>query len=361
MKILVVKLSDMGDVLTVTPALRALRESFGDAHIAILVPPTSAEVIRDSPLVDDVIVFDKFRFDTLHDALRLGSLGSGIQLFWRLRREKFDAVLLMHHLTTMWGALKHALLTLSTGARQRVGLDNSRGCFLTQKVKDYGFGYRHEVEYWLEVAKLLGATTEEVQLEVALSPEDEDFATHHLPPANGRPLVAIHPGSGGYSQARRWPPTGFARVAQELVRLYEANIVLVGGGEERELGQQVARDIDPQPINLVGLTTIKQLAAVLQRCQLFIGNDSGIMHLATAVGAPVVAIFGPSNPKAWGPWPGEEANAIVIRLDLACSPCLYVDGRIGNRKGCEPMACLEGIEPEMVLKAARSILSPYER
>ena len=361
MKILVVKLSDMGDVLTVTPALRALRESFDDAHITILVPPTSAAVIRGSPLVDDVLVFDKFPFDAPRDALRLRSLGSGIDLFRRLWREKFDVVLLMHHLTTRWGAVKHALLTLATGARQRVGLDNGRGWFLTQRAKDHGFGHVHEVEYWLEVAKLLGANTEEAHLEVALSPEDEHFAIHHLPSAEGRPLVAIHPGSGGYSRARRWSSAGFARVAKELVRLYDATIVLVGGGEERELVQQIARDLDPQPINLVGLTTVKQLAAVLHRCQLFIGNDSGVMHLATAVGTPVVAIFGPSNPKAWGPWPGPKGKARVVRLDLPCSPCLYVDGRVGNRKGCEAMTCLEDIKPEMVLKAALPILSSYER
>jgi len=357
MKILVVKLSDIGDVLTVTPALRALRESLKDAHITILVPPHSAEVIRGSHLVDDVLVFDKLRFD----ALRLSALISGIQLFRKLRRARYDAVLLMHHLTTRWGALKHAFLTLATGAKQRLGLDNGRGWFLTQRVNDRGFGHLHEVEYWLEVTKLLGATTDDQQLEIALSLEDEEFAIQHLSADQDRPLVAIHPGSGGYSRARRWSPEGFSTVARELVRLYNATIVLVGGSEEVELGRQIAKVLDPQPINLVGLTTIKQLAAVLQRCQLFIGSDSGVMHLAMAVGTPVIAIFGPSNPRAWGPWPGRKGMASVIRLDLPCSPCLYVDHRLGNREGCATMSCLREIEPEIVLKAAQNVLSAYER
>jgi len=354
----VIKLSDVGDVLTVTPALRALRQSFPGAHIDALVPPNSAPVLVGSPLVDGILISRKFRYEGLLDALRPGVLAEALYLLSKLHSFRYDTTVILHHLTTCWGALKYAALALASGAKVRIGLDNGRGWFLTHRACDHGFGAKHEVEYWLDVVALLGARTDDPSLEMAIREEDEAFVNAQIPMTDDqRPLVAIHPGSGGYSLARRWDAEGFARVADALVERYGARIVLVGTPADGI--SKVASLMHSEAVNLEGKTTLKRLAAVLRRCDLFIGADSGVMHLACAVGTPVVAIFGPSNHKAWGPWMprGEEqGRAVVVRADLPCSPCSYVGFSVGRREGCKARTCMRLVTPEMVLGAAAKLL-----
>ena len=347
-RILVVKLSDIGDVLTATPALRALRESFPAARLDALVPPNSASVLAESSLVDDVIIFDKFQYDSPFDTFKPSSLAALVRFARDLRRQRYDCLVVLHHLTTRWGALKYAALALASGAKVRVGLDNGRGWFLTHRAHDDGFGSRHEVEYWLDVVGAIGAVTENTSLEMTIGENDQ------IPMTNDQyPLVAIHPGSGGYSLARRWDPERFARVADALVEHHDARIVLVGTPADGV--SQVAKLMRSEAVNLEGKTNLSQLAAILKRCDLFIGADSGVMHLASAVGAPLVAIFGPSNHHAWGPWP-RDGRHVILRADLLCSPCSYVGFSVGQREGCEAMICMKAITPEMVLAAAEALL-----
>jgi heptosyltransferase-2 len=345
---LVVKLFDIGDVLTATPALRALQESFPAARLEALVPPNSSPILAGSPLVDDVIVFDKFQYDRLIDAFKPSSLADLVRFARDLRRQRYDCLVILHHLTTRWGTLKYAALALTSGARVRVGLDNGRGWFLTHRVRDHGFGAKHEVEYWLDVVGTIGAETEDTALEMATGENDQ------IPTSNDQcPLVAVHPGSGGYSLARRWSAEGFARVADALVKRHGAHVILVGTPADGV--SQVASLMRSEVVNLEGKTNLKQLAAILKRCDLFIGADSGVMHLAAAVGTPLVAIFGPSNHRAWGPWP-RDGRHIILRADLPCSPCSYVDHSVGQREGCQAMTCMRMITPQMVLAAAERLL-----
>jgi heptosyltransferase-2 len=346
--ILIVKLSDIGDVLTATPALRALRESFPAARLEALIPPNSAPILAESPLVDGVIVFDKFQYDRPIDALKPSSLAALVRFACDLRRQRYDCLVILHHLTTRWGTLKYAALALTSGAKVRAGLDNGRGWFLTHRVPDHGFGARHEVEYWLDVVRTIGAVTEDTSLETAIGENDQ------IPMTNDQhPLIAIHPGSGGYSLARRWSAEGFAQVADALVERHGARIVLVGTLADGV--SQVASLMRSEAVNLEGKTNLGQLAGILKRCDLFIGADSGVMHLAAAVGTPLVAIFGPSNHCAWGPWP-RDGHHIILHADLPCSPCSYTGYRVGRREGCEAMTCMKAITPEMVLAAAERLL-----
>ncbi len=354
-RILVVKLADMGDLLTATPALRALRESFPHCRIEALVTPHSAPILEGASLVDEVLTFEKHLYDSPLSTAKPTSLWSIMRLWRDLRSRRYDWLFILHHLTTRWGTLKYAGLALSAGARERVGLDNGRGWFLTQRVKDLGFGGRHEVEYWLEVVGLVGAKTENLSFAVSEGAVEEAQA---LLRGSGRwresvPLVAIHPGSGEYSLARRWPPDRFAQVADALTEGYGTQVALVGGPDEAELTQSVASLMRYKAIDLGGKTSIPVLAALLRLSRLFVGNDSGVMHLASAVGTPVVAIFGPSNPLAWGPWgPSHE----VVQVDLECSPCIYRGFQLGNIEGCENPECINRVSPEVVLAAAGRLL-----
>ncbi len=354
-RILVVKLADMGDLLTAIPALRALRESFPQTRIDALVTPHSAPILEGLPLVDEILTFEKHRYDSPLSTVMPSSLWGIIRLWRNLRSRNYDWLFILHHLTTLWGTLKYAGLALSSGAKERIGLDNGRGWFLTQRVKDLGFGGRHEVEYWLEVVGQVGARTE--NLELPLSEEAMEEA-HLLLEGSGRwregvPLVAIHPGSGEYSLARRWPPDRFAQVADALMERHGIQVALLGGPDEAELTQRVASLMRYEAIDLGGKTSIPLLAALLRLSRLFVGNDSGVMHLASAAGTPVVAIFGPSNPLAWGPWGSSHE---VVQIDLECSPCIYRGFQLGRLEGCENPECINGVRLAMVLAAAERLL-----
>ncbi|HDN78934.1 MAG TPA: glycosyltransferase family 9 protein [Chloroflexi bacterium] len=350
--ILVVKLSDIGDVLTATPALRALRVSFPEAKIDALVPPGSAPVLANSPLADEVIVFNKFAYDHPGEALKPANLLAALRLGRELRHRHYDAIVLLHHLTTWWGVVKYAALALTLGAPIRAGLDNGRGFFLTHSVPDKGFGYRHEVEYCLDVVRILGAESEGQEMEFYPSDEDERWAEKALRGLK-RPIVAIHPGSGGYSPARRWDLERFAELGDRLAFEGGASIVLIG--TKADGVSKVARLMHHPHINLEGRTSLGQLGALLKRCDLFVGADSGVMHLAAAMRTPLIALFGPTNPDAWGPWTPYSPSQ-VIRIPLPCSPCSYV-GFTLNRRGCPARECMKGISVERVLKASLALLS----
>src|SRR5437763_10689775 len=155
-RMLVVKLASLGDLLTITPALRALRTSFPSAHIGVLTTPASAPALRGLDTFDEVMIFDKFAFDRPSEAVH--SLPRALGLARDLRADGWDTLVLLHHLTTPFGIAKYAALSFGSGASRRVGLDNGRGAwFLTQSALDRGFGWRHEVDYWLDVVGVLGA------------------------------------------------------------------------------------------------------------------------------------------------------------------------------------------------------------
>ncbi len=380
--ILVVKMAGIGDLLLATPALRSLRETYPQAQIDLLVTPASAGLLNDWEVIDRVIVLDKYLFDypqqIIKNPLNLRRLA---RLWHDLHEGHYDAVLLLHHLTLPFGRLKHQLLMRATGAKWRVGLDNGHGWFLNVRVKDKGFGVLHEAEYSLAVAEAVGATTNDKRLTVPLSEEERQQAqqllneivgaSHFVPtpstqqfiaPSNtiNRPIIAIHPGSGTYSTARRWAPERFAQLADTLFHDVGGELLLMGGPEEAELHQQIMSMMHSgMPVHsLTGKGNIKVAAAVLELVDLFVGNDSALMHLAVAASTPTVAIFGLTNSKAWGPFTGgvPEKQAVVVSLDLPCMPCFYRGHDLGTPEGCATRDCLALLGVDPVAVAARRLL-----
>ena len=344
-RFLVVKLADIGDVLTATPALAALRQSYRAPRIDLLTTPQAAAVAPAS-LVDEVLTAPRALLSRAKDAPPLA------RLLLRLRRGRYDSVLFLHHLTLRSGVVKYRLLAAAAGAPVLAGLDNGRGGWLTHPVVDLGFGAHHEVDYWLQVAAALGARPAGGQLVPCFSDHDAVVAGQHLAGLVGRFRVVIHPGSGGYSLARRWDPDKWAAVADALAERWNAAIILVGTASDGVEAVQAA--MRTPALSLAGQTTLGQLAAVLARSDLFLGADSGVMHLAAAAGVPVVALFGPSNHQAWRPWTPAGRSA-VVRLGMACSPCSYVGHSVGQRDGCWHRSCLADLQPEQVLAAVESL------
>jgi ADP-heptose:LPS heptosyltransferase len=398
--ILVVKLATIGDLLLATPSLRALRETYPHARIDLLVTPASAGLLDGWELIDRVIMLDKYLFDYPQQLLKNPRNLLRLRPLWHnLRDGNYDAVLLLHHLTLFFGRLKHQVLMRATGAKWRVGLDNGHGWFLNVRVKDNGFGAMHEADYNLAVAKAAGATTNDKRLTVPISVEERKQArrliqetdlagefylagtsparieqnvvagftparpsspTNTEQPLIKHPIIAMHPGSGGYSTARRWAPERFAQLADRLFHDAGGQLILVGGPEETELHRQIIELMQSEmPVrSFAGKGNIRVAAAILEQADLFVGNDSGLMHLATAVGTPTVGIFGLTNSDAWGPYLGgvQGQQVVVVKLDLPCMPCFYRGHDLGTPEGCMTRDCLAMLGVEPVATAARRLL-----
>lgn len=346
-RILLLLFGDLGDTLLTVPAVRALRLRFPNARLIVLSKELPAQILQELELVDAAIVVDKHLFDRPSSLLRPRSWLEIVGLWWRLRRERADTAVLFHHLVTRWGALKFALLTLASGARRRAGIDNGRGWFLTESVTDRGFGDRHEAQYFLDVAALLGAEGE-LRLEAPVTDRDRCEAEELLASVESEPLIAIHPGTGWYGPGRRWSSAGFIRAAQLSLEQSGGTCVVVGTSQEQHETDEVAAALGSRAINLAGKTSVGVLGAVLERCVVTIANDGGVAHLSAAVGTPVVAIFGPSNDRAWRPLLGT-----VVASNLACRPCFYREYERGLPNGCSTRECLALVTPQMVAAAAR--------
>lgn len=344
-RILLVQLADIGDLILSTPAMSTLRAARPEAHLALLTTTHSAPVVEGTGLVDEIIRFERKRFNSSRAFFQPGNL----RRVFNLRSGHYDTLVFFHHFTLKAGTPKFALIALATGAKRRVGLENGNGWFLTDRVPDSGFGEKHQAEYWLELVGLLGADT---QLRKAVVTTDLQVSAANPVPAPARRVV-IHPGGGGYSLARRWDAPAFAAVADRLQQEHGAQIVLVGGPNDN--GEAVRQAMKSDLLDLTGKTSLPQLAGVLESADLFIGAESGVMHLAAASGTPTLAIFGPGNPDAWGPWT-PESHSVVLRSRPECSPCSYVGHGVGLREGCVAHTCMRMVTVEKVVKAAGEML-----
>lgn len=341
-RILLVQLADIGDLITTTPAITALREAQPDAHLTLLTSTHAAPVIETTDLVDDIVTLDR---QNINGSLAFFRPANLRQIF---ALGKYDTVVFFHHFTLKPGTLKFALIGKATRAAQRIGIDNGNGWFLTERVPDHGYGAKHQVRYWLDLVGKLGADNADRPQRITQS--DYALPTHH------GLRVVIHAGSGGYSLARRWEPQKFAVVADRLIAERQAQVILVGGKNDDVTAVKTA--MQHTPIDLSTKTTLSELAGVIAQCDLYIGADSGVSHIAASVDVPVVAIFGPSNYDAWSPW-GEQVG--IVRSAPLCSPCSYVGHGIGLREGCPARTCMRMVTPEDVLHAVDQVLHnrPY--
>lgn len=373
-RILVVKLADIGDVLLLAPALRALRERYPRARIDVLTTRNGQQALSRSRFHDEILLFDKQRFDRPGQSASPGALRAGLALFFRLRRGTYDTIIMPNHLPTAWGTLKFALLALLSGAPRRVGLDNGRGWFLTHAAPDRGFGAAHEREYWLRVVAQLDAVASSDRPVFNLTADDRARAAEILHRAGVKPdqaIVAIHPTTGKYASSRQWPPDRFAAVADRLADQHGAAIVLLGGPDAVDATADVARRMSGPAITLAGETSLPVSGAILAASDLVIANDSALAHLAGALERPLLTLFGPSNEAAWAPYGAEPivlplentstpdfwSRAVTVRCSDPHAPCLYVGFSAGNPDGCPGCHCMSGVDVARISQIASRLLT----
>ncbi len=338
-RILVIRLDRIGDVVLSTPVLQALRQHAPHAFIAMMVRPACRELLETHPYLNEVIVYDK---EGKHR-----SAWATIQFARRLRRYDFDAALVLHPSNrSHWMPWLAQIPT-------RIGYDRKNGWLLTNRLPHRKQeGSRHEAVYTLELLAPLGIpVTANPRPVVPVSPRavqrvNEVFSEASVQPADT--LVAIHPSASCIS--KRWMPQRFAAVADRLITELKVRVCLIAGPEDALHAHQVMDAMRHPAINLAGRLSVGELAALLQRCRLLISNDSGPVHIAAAVGTPVVDIFGRNqrglSSQRWGPL-GEEH--VVLHKEVGCVACLAHNCDI-------EFLCLTSLSTDEVYRAATSVL-----
>jgi len=366
-KILLIKLSAVGDVIHTIPVLNKLRRRYPAAQLDWLVTPAIAELLRHNPAISNVIEFAR---EDWSRPWTLAPFASYARLAASLRATRYDLVVDMH------GQFRTALLTLATGAPARIGFDRPRASvwdasprkFSREARKHAWQGARegswlaythhipvptldmHAVDRYLNVGPLLG-----------LADGAPDFSFPIPPAANARVdmLLRSHAGVGGIDgglvtmapgtiwETKHWGSDKFAEVARYFMRKGFA-VALMGTRRERAVCEAVAR-LAPGVVDVAGETTLSELAALIRRSTISVTNDSGPMHLAVALDRPVVSIFGPTDPIWIGPYGRADA---VLQAKLACSPCF-----LRQLSRCRyDHACMHNVSASAVIERAEAIL-----
>ncbi len=344
-RLLVVRPDHLGDLLFLTPALRALRAAFPRAEIVALVGPWGAEVLQHNPWVDRVLAFPFPWFDRRPRRSAFDAAHRLWRLVRRLRDERFDCAL-SFRADFWWGALALAL----AGIPVRVGFAHPLvSPLLTHRCLDPG--PLHEVERNLVLLTRLGVPAAPGPLEFSTSRAERQAARDLLARAGvppGAPFLVVHPGAGGYG--KHWTVEGWAAVVRAL-QAEGWRVVLTGGAAERALTAAIQAQLTRPVVDLAGQTSLGVLAAVLQRAALVLGPDCGPLHLAVALGTPTVHLFGPSDPTRFGPY-GPPDRHLVVRAAVTCPACQ----RYGYTPDQDhPHICMAAITPEMVLAAVRAL------
>lgn len=333
--ILVIKLRYIGDVLLATPVLRALREAFPQARLTMAVNRGTEEILTGNPDLTEVLVVDR------------GGVGADLRFLGEIRRQRFDCVI------DLTDGDRSAMMAWASGAPVRIGFNAEhrwRGLLYTLIVTSSSV---HRVERDLAAVRALGIEPKTDLPILNLSPQEEHEAAELLEEigaesangVGGRPLVLLHPGARYWFKA--WPAERFAELADRLTDAYRCQILVGGADQDGDMVDRIRTHARCDLKVLAGRVDLRQFAAVVKRCAVFIGNDTGAMHIAAAMGTPIVALFGPSRPAEWGP---RGRDIAVLYKGLDCRPCFHPTCRRGEDN------CMRQISVEEVFAAARRFL-----
>src|SRR5579883_723901 len=353
-RILVLRLDLIGDLVLSLTVVRLLKKTYPDAEIDLLAVPASGAIAWHDPDLHEVIGYDPNIWRRPQALLRGKNWREARALLKRLRARRYDLAV------SVFGPWAGTLAVLS-GAPRRVGFGReSYFGFMTDNVpgRHWKPGDRkHEVDYCLQLAQKAGAavTPEDRVPRLFVEPEARQAVERLLSEAGvqedeNRPLIACHVSSNN-GQSKRWPLPYWATLLDRLIREQHARVVLTGAPIDLPLIEEVTKRMQERPINLAGKTSLPQLAALLQRADLMISGDSGPMHIAAAVGTPLIAIHGPTDPAQSGPI---SPKATILRSPIWCSPCY----RAKNTADCRfyTTQCMKNITPSQVFEVAREKL-----
>jgi len=330
-KILVRGVNWIGDAVMTMPALRAIRQAYPGSAMSLLVNPSVAPLFVRNPNIDEVILYED-RFRKLLGKLRLVNT---------LRKMSFSEAILLQN------AFDAALISFLARIPERIGYDrDSRGYLLTKRVPFNNDDRKvHHIEYYLNLLEAVGIKAPHAYPWIYLSIEERLWARDRLSGLR-RPLLGINPGAT-YGSAKRWFPERFADVANWFTKDTGGSVVIFGSTKELDIVQEIGKNILENKLLLAGKTSLRELISLISESDAFLSNDSGPMHVSYAVGTPLVALFGSTDPRLTGP---VGNGNVVVRSNVSCSPCF--------QRTCKKndMQCMYGITSDEVFLEVKKIL-----
>lgn len=314
-KILVVTLSNIGDVILTLPVIGALHDNFNEAAIDVVTGPRAREIFEKDPRIGRAYIYDK-----------AVSLASKIRFLLELRRNRYDILV----------DLRNSLFGLFVGAR-----------FCNKPAKSPPAGIRHKTDEHLERIRELGISAEFKPYPMWMEKADAERARILLRDkgiSDPDEMICVSPGAK--SHIKRWSEGGFAKTCDLLAEAFKGKIVFVGDAADKEICQRIINRMRSYAVSVAGFTNLRELAWTIKRSQLLITNDSAPLHIAGSVGTPVVAIFGPTDPRRYGP---RQGAGVAVFAKLHCSPCEVALCRYN-------LECMKAVTTEEVFDVARNIL-----
>jgi len=302
-RILLIRLSSLGDIVLTSPAIRAVRKHFPDAYIAMLVGKQSADVLTENPHLDEVITLDRKAANS--------NIGETRKVMVELRRRKFDLAIDFQR------KFRTSLLAYLSGAKYRVGYHQPCGALCVVRVPD-GVN-KHAIDRNFDLLSAIGIHADDRETELFLANSDREYAEQILANANVNSQslkIGLFPGAGW--QHREWVSERFAAIGDRAYEHFGVQTLIFGGPNEKDLVDKTTGYMTSTPVKLAGNLTIRQLAALIEKCDVFVTNDTGPMHISVAMKTPTIALFGPGNHVKFQPI--GQAHT-TIRHDIPCSPC----------------------------------------
>ncbi|MBI2864135.1 MAG: lipopolysaccharide heptosyltransferase II [Chloroflexi bacterium] len=336
-----IRLDLLGDLVLSLPAIEALHTAYPRAAISVLALPYTAPLLDRCPHLAKVFSFDVNRLRPSGDLFRASTYRDLWRLLRSLRAERFDLAVSLHGL---WASL----LAFASGALFRAGY-RDESCPLVLNLAIPGKRYeerKHEAEYCLHLARSLGARVGGYPPVLTPAPAAV-AAIDRLVGLRSPSLVVLHAGAAN-GAAKRWTARGMAALADRLIGEDRLQVVFTGSAGDLPVVESITALMRHVPLVLAGRTSIPELAVLLAHCRLLVSGDTGPMHLANALGTPVVAIHGPTDPALSGPYGG---SAIVVRKEVPCGPC-YDLSETADCPRNDPV-CMTGITVDEVYAAAK--------
>ena len=347
-KILIVKLSAIGDVVHSLPFLEVLRGGFPGASIDWIVEEDASQIIMGHPALDRVLVSRRksWQKKLVKGPERLSAISEIRELVRRLRSRKYDIVI------DLQGLFKSGMLVGMCKAEKKIGMEGGREgghLFLNERPVPVDYE-QHAVERYLQIAAYLGCNSTRWEGEIPVyeaNRRDVDYLFDESI-SGRRPVIAMNPIAKW--DTKLWQEARFAKLADRLIRELNCDIIFTGSSPDIPVIKKISKRMQERSLNLAGKTGLKELACLYAKCRVVITTDTGPMHIAAAMGCPVVALFGPTSPKRTGPY-GQGHR--VIKAEIECSPCFM--------KRCDHMSCMKEITVDAVFEAVSDTLKEPRR